>query len=66
MTVKEKQTSFGDRLDVLDFIIKILLEHEKTLDALIGQLEMLCQELELKVNREKYVPMGVQTARDSE
>ena len=40
-------------MDVLDFIINVLREHEKTLDSLIGRLETLYQEPEIWILEEK-------------
>jgi len=65
MTVKESQTGVKERIDVLDFIIKILQEHERSLDTLIGRLEMLCQEQELSIKREKYAPLSPHNITDS-
>ena len=38
--------SFTKRIDVLDIIIDILVDHEKTLDAQIARLEKLLDRLE--------------------
>ena len=65
MSVKENQISAKGRMDVLDFIIKILREHERTLDTLIGRLEMLCQEYEHRILREEYASASSQTVIDS-
>ena len=40
-------------MDVLDFIINVLREHEKTLDGLIGRIESLYQEPEIWILEEK-------------
>ena len=45
----EKQRDIKEKIDVLDFIIHTLQEHEKTLDKLIGQLETLILEHERKI-----------------
>ncbi|MFQ6053647.1 MAG: response regulator [Candidatus Bathyarchaeia archaeon] len=37
--------SLSKRIDVLDFIISILLEHEKKFSSLVDRLESLCLEL---------------------
>ena len=65
MSAKESQISVKERLDVLDFIIKILREHERTLETLIGRLEMLCQEYEHSIMREKYAPESSHIVIDS-
>lgn len=41
-------------MDVLDFIINVLREHEKTLDSLIERLEHLYHEPEIWVLEEKF------------
>ena len=50
-----------EKLDVLDFIINILREHERTLDNLIGRLEILYEEFERKSIRQEYDPVSLRT-----
>lgn len=38
--------SFTEKIDVLDMIIKILMEHEKKFDDLMERLEFVTQRLE--------------------
>ena len=51
--LEKNQTMIKEKLDVLDFIINTLREHERTLDTLIGRLEILSQERERKLMVEK-------------
>lgn len=53
--------SIREKLDVLDFIINILREHESALDNLIRRLDMLCQEFERSIMREKYDTVSLRT-----
>jgi len=48
-----------EKLDVLDFIINILREHERTLDDIVGRLEILFQETERKSIRQEYDPVSL-------
>ena len=60
MSEGESQTSIKEKMDVLDFIINILREHERTFDTLIKRLEMLCQEQESIIMRKKYARGRIQ------
>ncbi len=44
---------FETKMDALDFVINILIEHEKKLDMLIERLEETTRELEYIKKREK-------------
>lgn len=48
-----------EKLDVLDFIINILREHERNLDDIVGRLEVLFQEFERKSIRQEYDPVSL-------
>lgn len=50
-----------EKLDVLDFIINILREHEKSLDDVVGRFETLFQELERKSLRQTFDPVSLRT-----
>ena len=43
----------GRRLDVLDFIINVLMEHEKRISDLTTKLEDAVQKLEISVERQR-------------
>jgi len=53
--------SVREKMDVLDFIINILREHEITLNNLVRRLEMLCQEFERRIMRERYDTVSLRT-----
>lgn len=48
-----------EKMDVLDFLINILREHEKSLDNLVGRFEILFQELERRSMTQKYDLVGL-------
>jgi len=51
--------SVKTKLDTLDFIINILLEHEKKLDLLIDRLENNTDLIEDIIKKEKFInPFG--------
>jgi len=59
MTVR--MMGFKEKLDVLDFIINILREHERSLDNLVVRLEFLFQELERRgIRKFDPVSLGIQ------
>ena len=64
MSVKEKQT-IKEKIDVIDFIINTLIEHERKLDNLLGRLEMLCKEQEQIIKKEKYALLKRANSRES-
>ena len=45
----------SNKLDTLDFIINILLEHEKKLDLLIDRLEKNTDLIEKIIKKEKLI-----------
>ena len=47
--------SFSSKLDALDFVINILIEHEKKLDLLMDRLEKNTILLEDIIKKEKLV-----------
>lgn len=47
--------TINDKVDVIDFIISVLRDHERKLDYLIGRLEMLCHEQEERMRRQNHV-----------
>lgn len=49
------------KIDVLDFLINILREHERTLDGLLERLETVSQELEYWITRERYDSVSIRT-----
>jgi hypothetical protein len=49
--------SVNTKLDTLDFIINILLEHEKKLDLLIDRLEKNTDLIEDIIKKEKLIKM---------
>ena len=44
-----------NRMDALDFVINILLEHEKRLDAIIERLESLTHYIEIVLSKEEVI-----------
>jgi len=40
--------SFTEKIDVLDLLIEILMEHEKRLDELVYSLELLVDHLDVE------------------
>jgi len=40
--------SYTEKIDVLDLLIKILMEHEKRLDELVYSLELLVDHLDVE------------------
>jgi hypothetical protein len=55
MRTRDDQTIIQTKLDVLDFIISVLREHERILDNVVERLEMLCDEQENRLLREKLL-----------
>ena len=49
--------SVKSKLDTLDFIINILIEHEKKLDLLIDRLEKNTNMIEDIIKKEKLIEM---------
>lgn len=49
--------SVKSKLDTLDFIINILIEHEKKLDLLIDRLEKNTNLIEDIIKKEKLIEM---------
>lgn len=49
------------KIDVLDFIIHVLCEHERKLDSLVGRLETISQELDYWIKRQKYDSISIRT-----
>ena len=49
------ELKINDKVDVIDFIINILRDHERKLDYLIGRLEMLCHEQEERMRKQNNV-----------
>ncbi len=45
--------SVKDKMDVLDLIINILMEHEKRLDNIVERLESNIQSIEYLIKKEK-------------
>ena len=45
--------SVKDKLDTIDFIISILMEHEKKLDKLIDRMETNTEMMESIIKKEK-------------
>jgi len=43
------------RMETLDFVINVLLEHEKRLDIIIERLEDITHNLEISLSREKVI-----------
>jgi len=43
------------RMETLDFVINVLLEHEKRLDMIIERLEDITHNLEISLSREKVI-----------
>ena len=43
------------RMETLDFVINVLLEHEKRLDIIIKRLEDITHDLEIALSREKVI-----------
>ena len=64
MSVKEKQT-IKEKIDVIDFIINTLIEHERKLDNLLGRLEMLCKEQEQIIKKKKYALLKRANSQES-
>lgn len=44
-----------NRMDALNFVINILLEHEKRFDVIIERLEKITHNIEIVLSREKVV-----------
>lgn len=40
--------SFTEKIDVLDLLIEILMNHEKRLDELVARLELLVDQIDVK------------------
>ncbi|GAH50131.1 unnamed protein product [marine sediment metagenome] len=40
--------SYTEKIDVLELLIKILMEHEKRLDELVYSLELLVERLDIE------------------
>lgn len=40
--------SFTEKIDVLDLLIKMLMEHEKKMDELVTRLELLTDQIEVE------------------
>ena len=49
------------KIDVLDFIIHVLREHEMKLDSLVGRIETISQELDYWIKRQKYDSISIRT-----
>jgi len=45
--------SVKDKMDVLDLIISILMEHEKRLDNIVGRLENNIESIEYLIKKER-------------
>lgn len=45
---------FRSKVDALDFVIRILITHEKALDNIVERLENVTQEIENMIMKEKY------------
>ena len=43
----------NDKIDVLDLLIDVLMEHEKRLDQLIGELHLAIQKLNQILDKEE-------------
>lgn len=54
--------SFKSKVDALDFVINILLAHQRTLENVVERLENVTQEIESLIMREKYdsIPVNVE------
>jgi len=52
-----REMSVKSKLDTLDFIINILIEHEKKLDLLIDRLEKNTNMIEDIIKEEKLIEM---------
>jgi hypothetical protein len=52
-----REMSANTKLDTLDFIINILIEHEKILDLLIHRLEKNTDLIEDIIKKEKLIEM---------
>ena len=40
--------SFTEKIDVLDLLIEILMNHEKRMDELVARLELLVEQLDVE------------------
>ena len=40
--------SYTEKIDVLDLLIEILMEHEKKLDELVTRLELLVEQIDVE------------------
>ena len=47
------QSKRNDKIDVLDLLIDVLMEHEKRLDQLIGELHLAVQKLNQILDKEE-------------
>lgn len=46
--------SFRSKVDALDFVINILIDHQKMLENVVERLEYVTKEIEDMIMREKY------------
>lgn len=46
--------SFRSKVDALDFVINILIAHQKALENVVERLENVTQNIENMIMREKY------------
>lgn len=53
--------SIKEKMDVLDFIINILREHERALSDLIRRFENTSQDLEYLTKSVRYHPLSIRT-----
>ena len=53
--------SVKGKMDVLDFVINVLREHERELNSLIGRLETISQEFEYWIKRMKQESISIRT-----
>lgn len=44
-----------NKMDAIDFVINILLEHEKRLDLIVDRLEGITHDIETILSREKVI-----------
>lgn len=55
--------SFKSKVDALDFVINILLAHQRTLENVVERLENVTQEIENLIMREKYDSVQINLQR---
>ncbi len=54
----ERMDNLKRKMDTLDFIINILIEHEKRLDNLIERLEKNAENIEKIINNKKRLKIS--------